>query len=93
MQLDPKFIIFIFLKGIHASNKFKLIFKFSVKNSTLFVLLATIPPTLAAAFISTSGNVSLINFSVSSGENKFVSSLFDLKTLKVLFCSRTFETE
>ena len=49
MQLLPRLINLIFLNGIKDSNKFTLIFKFSNIKSALYVLLASIPPTFAAA--------------------------------------------
>ena len=55
MQLLPRFINLIFLKSFMDSKIFRFIFKFSTINSNLFVLFATIPPTLAAAFTITSG--------------------------------------
>tara|TARA_A100000164_G_scaffold118514_1_gene104597 strand:+ start:184 stop:462 length:279 start_codon:yes stop_codon:yes gene_type:complete len=59
---------------------FKLIFKFSIINSVLKVLFASIPPTFAAALIIKSGLIFLIVFFVSSKENKSVSSLVDSTT-------------
>ncbi len=82
MQLEPRLIIFILLYGEQASSRLRLIFKFSVKNSTRFVLFATMPPTLAAAITRTSGMLSLISLFVSLNEKRSVSSLFDLTTLK-----------
>ena len=64
---------------------FKLIFKFSIINSVLKVLFASIPPTFAAALIIKSGLVFIIVLSVSSKENKSVSSLVDSTTSVIIF--------
>ena len=63
---------------------FKLIFKFSIINSVLKVLFASIPPTFAAALIIKSGLVFLIVLFVSSKENKSVSSLVDSTTSVII---------
>ena len=60
---------------------FILIFRFSSKNSVLKVLFANIPPTLAAALITTSGLKSSIVFLVCSKLKRSVSFLLDAKTL------------
>tara|TARA_B100001778_G_C18204413_1_gene457177 strand:- start:89 stop:367 length:279 start_codon:yes stop_codon:yes gene_type:complete len=64
---------------------FKLIFKFSIINSVLKVLFASIPPTFAAALIIKSGLVFIIVLFVSSKENKSVSSLVDSTTSVIIF--------
>tara|TARA_Y100000816_G_C26104492_1_gene586393 strand:+ start:919 stop:1197 length:279 start_codon:yes stop_codon:yes gene_type:complete len=63
---------------------FKLIFKFSIINSVLKVLFASIPPTFAAALMIKSGLVFLIVLFVSSKENKSVSSLVDSTTSVII---------
>ena len=61
-----KLIILISGLSTQASKMFTFIFKFSRINSVRRVLFATIPPTLAAAFIIMSGENSSIVFFVSS---------------------------
>ena len=55
MQLLPRFINFIGLSLTKDSKTLIFIFKFSNRNSVLFLSLATMPPTLAAQFTITSG--------------------------------------
>jgi len=70
------------------------ILRFSNKNSALFVLLAYIPPTLAAAFISISGLVSNNNFFVSSNEKRLVSFLVEpINSNFLLACDKNLNRE
>ena len=55
IQLLPRLIILIFGLDTQDSRMFIFIFKLFMIKSNLFVLLAYIPPTIAAAFIIMSG--------------------------------------
>ena len=80
MQLLPKLMMSIFGLPIHDSNIFIFILRFSIINSVRKLLLANIPPTLAAALMITSGEISFIVFDVSYKLNKLVSLLVDSNT-------------
>ena len=75
------------------SSMFRLIFKFSIKKSVRSVLFAYIPPTLAAALITTSGPNSEIYLEVSSRLNRFVSFLVEkyVELNKLLFSNNLFK--
>ena len=72
------------LKCLRDSSIFILIFRFSVINSNLSVLLARIPPTFAAALTITSGLKSFMVSYVSSKLKRFVSFLVEPNTLVYL---------
>lgn len=72
------------LFSIHDSKIFKFIFKFSIINSVRKVLLASIPPTFAAALTIMSGFTDFIIVFVSSKWNKFVSFLLDSITSEII---------